>query len=109
MNLLLEVASAFPRGVNGASRTVEPVNNHGVRHILQDLWSEVHETQIHLVPDLSIHLFRDADLSTFRKRLNPRRDIHRVSIDIIPLMDHIAQMDTYPHGQFPREFLVELA
>ena len=63
------------------------------RHVLDHLLAEILEPHLDLVGDLFAHRVGDANAGGWRHRLEPRRDVHAITEDVVVLDDDVAEMD----------------
>ena len=58
--------------------------------------TEIFECEIELLVDLLVDGFGNADATRRGDRLQSRRDVHAIAVDVVVLHDHIAEMDADP-------------
>src|SRR5262249_35972134 len=61
--------------------------------ILEGAEPEVLAVQIKLVTNLLADRFGDADAARIGDRLEPRRDVDAISVDVLALDDHVTEVD----------------
>ena len=66
---------------------------HGSDDVLDFLFAQVLELHLQLAANLAVDIARDADAAGLGERLEPRRQIDAVAIEIAALDDHIAEID----------------
>jgi hypothetical protein len=63
--------------------------------------AQVGEFDVELVPDLAVGVPRDADSAGLSQRLQSRRHVDPVAVEIVVLDDHVADVDADPEGDPP--------
>ena len=66
---------------------------HRISYVFDFLLTQIVEHHLKLVAYTYVHNARDANAARFRKSLQPRRDIHSVTVDVVAFDDHIAKID----------------
>jgi hypothetical protein len=64
-----------------------------MRDVLDRLFPEVLVAQGQFTPDLLVHFSRDADAAGVGETLQSRRDVDPITIDLIALDHHVAEVD----------------
>src|SRR5262249_28057843 len=68
------------------------IETNRVLDVLELLYAQVLEREIELLVDLLVNRLRHADAARARDRLQSRRDVHAIAVDVVILHDHIAKV-----------------
>ena len=83
---------AIPSGRFGAVG-LNSIGMHGSDDVFDFLFAQILELHLQLAANLAIDIARDADPARLGERLEPRRQIDAVAIEVAALDDHIAEID----------------
>src|SRR5262249_54341391 len=76
-------------------RVANPVNTHWPRDVFDLLLAQILEGEIEPVAHLIAHDAADANPARLRQRLQTRRDIHPVAVNVLALNDNVTEIDPY--------------
>jgi len=80
-------------GGGGIRLYLRLVNPHRLRNVLDLVLSYVLIPQGQLVLDLLVGTLRDADPSSLSLALQPGSDVHPISVNLLPFLDHIPKIN----------------
>src|SRR5262249_34824307 len=69
------------------------VDMHRVRNVLHVLLASVPEDERHLVAHLLVGRARDANSTGLRDAFQPRRHVHAIPEDVVPVENNVAEVD----------------
>src|SRR5215831_4609051 len=87
--------SAGGAGVGALLAAANPVDAHSPRDIFDLLLAQILKGEIELVAHLIAHDAADADPTRRRQRLQTRRDIHSVAVNVLTLNNNVTEIDPY--------------
>jgi hypothetical protein len=67
---------------------------HWLRDVLDRLFTKIFKGERQLVPDVFVNGAGDTDAARFRQTLQPRRDVDAVAVELLPIHNHIAKIDS---------------